>query len=211
MRRVSVLACVATAAMLIAACSSTKILTSWKAEDFTSQKLNKVLVIGMMGARDQEIRQTVENAMVEQLKANGVNAVAATQQYGPRTFRDMKEEDAVKMVAGDSFDGVLVIELIDKNKEKYYTPGYVSYTPYGAIRGHWWPHYAVLYDRIYSPGYYTTSTNYTLEVNLYDAKKEKLDYSAQARSFDPGSPNNLATDFSKTVVADMLKQGIIIK
>jgi len=211
MRRVPVFACAAIAVTLIAACNSTKILTSWKAEDFTPQKLNKILVIGMMGAKDETIRQTVESAMVQQLQANGANAVAATQQYGPRTFRDMKEEDAVKMVAKDNFDGVMVVELIDKSKERNYTPGYVSYTPYAIGRGHWWPHYAMLYDRIYAPGYYTTTTNFTLEVNLYDAKNEKLEYSAQARSFDPGSAQNLAMDFSKTVVADMVKQGILTK
>ena len=211
MRRVPVYACAAIAILLITACNSTKILSSWKAEDASPQKLNKILVIGMMGARDQTIRQTIENEMVKQLQASGANAVAATQQYGPRTFRDMKEEDAVKMVANDGFDGVLEIELIDKNKERYYTPGYINYTPYGVLRGRWWPHYSVLYDRIYSPGYYTTTTNFTLEVNLYDSKSEKLEYSAQARSFDPGSPQNLAVDFSKTVAADMVKQGILMK
>lgn len=208
--RTSGYACVLLLSLLFS-CNSTKILSSWKSENISPQKFNKILVIGMMGARDEAIRQNVENAMVQQLEANGINAVAATKQYGPRTFRDMKEEDAVKMVNSDNFDGILVIELIDKNKEKYYNPGYISYTPYGVMRGYWWPHYSVVYDRIYSPGYYTTSTNFTLEVNLYDSKNEKLDYSAQARSFDPGSAATLASDFSKTVVADMLKQGVIMK
>lgn len=197
--------------LFLIACSNTKILSSWRAEDVDPQKYNKLLVVGMMGARDQTLRQNIENSMVQQLQANGINAVAATKQYGPRTFRDMKEEDAVKMVSNDGFDGVLVAELIDKNKEKYYTPGYVSYTPYGVVRGRWWPHYAVVYDRIYSPGYYTTNTSYSLEVNLYDPKKQKLEYSAQTRTFDPESSQALSSDVSKKIVADMLKQGVILK
>jgi hypothetical protein len=210
MRRVSFFVCISVALVIIA-CSSTKIISSWKAPDATPQKYQKILVIAMMGARDQEIREQVENAMVQQLQANGVNAVAATKQYGPKTFRNMTEEEAVKMVDNDNFDGVMVIELIDKQKEKYYTPGYLSYTPYGIIGGRWWPHYMVLYDRIYSPGYYTTATNYSLEVNLYDTKKQMLEYSAQAKTFDPASAKTLANGFSKTVVGDMLKSGIIMK
>jgi hypothetical protein len=210
MRKVLLFTCIS-AALIIAACSSTRILSSWKAEDVNPQKFNKILVVGMMGARDQAIRQNVENAMVQQLQSNGINAVAATQQYGPRTFRDMKEEDAVKMVNGDNFDGVLVIELIDRKQETNYTPGSVTYAPYGVMRGHWWPHYRVVYDRIYTPGYYTTTTDYCLEVNMYDSKQQKLEYSAQTKTFDPGSAQALASDFSKTVVADMLKQGIIVK
>jgi hypothetical protein len=203
---------VCTAALLfLMACNNTRILSSWQAEDVDPQKYNKLLVIGMMGARDQALRQNVENSMVQQLQASGINAVAATKQYGPRTFRDMKEEDAVKMVSNDAFDGVLVVELIDRNKERNYTPGYVSYTPYGVIRGRWWPHYSVVYDRIYSPGYYTVSTSYSLEINLYDPKKEKLEYSAQVRTFDPESSMALGNDVSKTVVADMLKKGVIVK
>lgn len=197
--------------LFLTSCSNTRILSSWRAEDVDPQKYNKLLVIGMMGARDQTLRQNIENSMVQQLQASGINAVAATKQYGPRTFREMKEDDAIKMVSNDAFDGVLVVELIDKNKERNYTPGYVSYTPYGVIRGRWYPHYSVVYDRIYSPGYYTTSTSYCLEVNLYDPKKEKLEYSAQTRTFDPESSAALSNDVSKTVVADMLKQGVIIK
>jgi hypothetical protein len=210
MRRKSFLACIF-AALVINACTSTKIISSWKPADASPQKFQKMLVIGMMGARDQEIRQQVEEAMVQQLQANGINAVAATKQYGPRTFRNMTEEQAVKMVNSDNFDGVMVIELIDKQKEKNYIPGYVNYTPFGIVGGRWWPHYMVLYDRIYSPGYYTTSTTYSLEVNLYDTKKDMLEYSAQAKSFDPGSAAALAKDFSKTVVDDMLKKGVVMK
>jgi len=199
------------AALLLFSCNSTKILSSWKAEDANAHKFDKVLVIGMMGARDRDIRESVENSMVQQLEANGIKGVAASKQYGPRTFRNMKEEEAVKMVNDDRFDGVVVIEMIDKNKEKSYTPGSVTYSPYGVIRGRWYPHYSVLYDRIYTPGYYSVSTNYSLELNLYDTKNDRLEYSAQARTFDPGSAQALASDFSKTVVADMMKKGVIVK
>jgi hypothetical protein len=38
-----------------------------------------------------------------------------------------------------------------------------------------------------------------------------LVYSAQAKSFDPNSSTDLAGDFSKTVVRDMIDKGVINK
>jgi hypothetical protein len=68
-----------------------------------------------------------------------------------------------------------------------------------------------LYDRVYTPGYYTTSTSYELEANFYDADKNELQYSAQARSFDPGSAATLSSDFSKAIIDDMVNKGLIVK
>ena len=68
-----------------------------------------------------------------------------------------------------------------------------------------------MYDRVYNPGYYTTTTDYTLEADLYRTKGDKLLYSAQAKSFDPGSASSLAGDFSKTLVQDMINKGVITK
>jgi hypothetical protein len=197
--------------IMIASCKSTKIISTWKAPDLPPQKFEKVLVVGLMGPKDQELKENIENAMAEQLRLIGTNAVTSTKQYGPKTFRSMSEEDVVKMLAGDNFDGVMVVSLIDKSKDRYYTPGTIFYTPYGGIRRHFWPYYMVMYDRIYTPGYYTTTTEYTLEASLYDIKNDRLEYSAQAKSYDPASPKSLASAFSKTVVEDMLNQAVVMK
>ncbi|HMH33080.1 MAG TPA: hypothetical protein VK543_08610 [Puia sp.] len=197
--------------IVLGSCTSTKIVSSWKAPDISPQKFEKVLVVGLMGPKDLEIKENIENAMAEQLRLYGINAITSTKQYGPKTFRNMQEAELVKMLSGDSFDGVMVVSLIDKSKEKYYTPGTIFYTPYYGIGRHFWPYYMMMYDRIYTPGYYTTSTNYTLEANLYDTKNDRLDYSAQAKSYDPGSPKSLASAFSKSVVDDMVKQEVITK
>jgi hypothetical protein len=123
----------------------------------------------------------------------------------------MNEEQAVKMISDNGFDAVMVIALLDKSQEKNYTPGYTSRTPYAVVRNRWYGGYSVLYDRIYNPGYYTTTTDYTLEASFYKTKGDKLIYSAQAKSFDPNSSNDLAGDFSKIVVNDMVDKGILSK
>jgi hypothetical protein len=192
-------------------CSSTRLTSSWSLPDATTQKYNKVLVIGMTGAKDREIRENIENSMAKKLNENSITAVTASSKYGSRTFQKMTEDEAMKMVKDDGFDGVMILALLDKNKERNYTPGRIINTPYAVVHSHWWPNYRVLYDRVYTPGYYTTSTNYELEANFYNMDRNELQYSAQAQSFDPGSAATLAGDFSKVVIDDMTKKGLISK
>ncbi|WP_143307216.1 hypothetical protein [Chitinophaga vietnamensis] len=199
------------AAMLLAACSSTSLISTWKEPGLPPQKFSKVLVLGMAGAKDREIRESLENAMSQQLTASGIQAATATATFGPKAFEGLSETEAVSQVSDKGFDGVMILSMLDKNKEKYYSPGRMSYTPFAVIRSHWYPYYRVIYDRTYTPGYYSTSVDYTLEANLYSVKGQTLDYSAQGKTFDPSNASALATSFSKAVVADMQKQGVVAK
>jgi hypothetical protein len=201
----------AISSVLIIACSSTKLISSWSLPGATAHKYNKVLVIGLTGAKDREIRESVENAVAKKINEYNINDITATSKYGPRTFQNISDEDAAKLVKDDGFDGIIMLALLDKNQEENYTPGKISRTPYAIVRSRWTRNYRVLYDRVYTPGYYTTSTSYELEANFYDADKNELQYSAQARSFDPGSAATLSSDFSKAIIDDMVNKGLIVK
>jgi len=202
---------IAATALISASCNNTQLLSSWKSpnSNATIDNYHKILVIGLAGSKDRELRETVENAVAKKLQDKGVNVETSTHAYGPRSFRTMSEDDAVKMVNDNGFDGVMTVALLDKNQERNYTPGYISRTPYAIVRNRWYGNYSVLYDRVYNPGYYTTTTDYTLEANLYKTKGDRLIYSAQARTFDPNSASDLAGNFSKTLVQDMLAKGVI--
>ena len=197
--------------MMATSCNNTQLITSWKAPEATVDSYNKILVIGLMGNKDRELRESVENSVAGRLKDEGMNVETATQQFGPKSFRTMSEEDAVKTVNDNGFDAVMVVALLDKDKERSYSPGYISSTPYAVVRNRWYGNYSVLYDRVYNPGYYTTTTDYTLEADFYKTSGDRLIYSAQAKTFDPNSSEGLANDFSKTVVKDMIDKGIINK
>jgi hypothetical protein len=192
-------------------CNNTQLLSSWKSPDTQGEHYNKILVVGLTGSKDGELKQPIENAVAKRLQDKGISVETATQQYGPKSFRTMSEEEAVKMVNENGFDGVIVVALLDKNQERNYTPGYTTSTPYAVVRNRWYRGYSVLYDRVYTPGYYTTTTDYTLEASFYKTRGDKLIYSAQAKSFDPSSSSDLAGDFSKTVVQDMIDKGVINK
>jgi hypothetical protein len=193
----------------LASCSSTELLSSWKAENANLNQYKKVLVVALTGNKDRSIRDNIESAMVNSLKANNVDAVAASEGYGPKAFEKLSDADVVSKVKSDGYDGIIILSLLDKEKEKYYTPGRVSYTPYFTYYSRYWRQWRTMYDRTYEPGYYTNTTNYVLESNLYNVQMDRLEYSAQTRSFDPSNAATLANSVTKTVVADMVKKGVI--
>ena len=203
------LSIIAVFALFFSSCSSARLASSWSLPGASAHKYEKVLVIGMTGAKDRDIRESIENSIVKKLNEYNITAQSASSKYGPRAFQDMSDEEVTKQVKDDGFDAVMILALLDKDKEEYYTPGDIVHTPYVIIRNHWRDHYSVLYARVYSPDYYTTSINYELEANFYDATQDELLYSSLVKSVYPGSSGFQAGDFSRLVITDMIKKGII--
>lgn len=192
--------------MLAAACGTTRLVSSWKAPEVSDLKFNKVLVIGLMSSKDRNLRENVERIIVGQLQAKGVNAGSAFAEYGPKTFEDIDEPTAFNKLKDKGYDGVITIALLDKSKEKTYTPGMAGYYP---MPYRFWGYYRSVYARVYEPGYYSVNNNFMLEGNLYQLNNDKLVYSAQTKSVNPASPESLATEFSNKIFEDMSKKGVI--
>lgn len=195
--------------LVLAACSSsTKVISSWSIEPSSPETLKKVLVLGVMNNRED--RDQAELAMVRELNKAGVNAVTATSVFGPKQFRGLAEEEITKKLKGSGFTSVMIISLVDKEKERNYVPGQRYYSPriYGYSR--YYRRYLYVYDEIYTPGYYTTSTNYILEADIYTVDvDDELIYSAQTRSYDPNSAKSLAESFAKSIVEELKVKRII--
>lgn len=197
--------------IVFAACSSgTKITSSWQSPE--NSQLNtgdKVLILGMMPDKDRAMRANIESEIVRQLQAQGYQAVSAYEAFGPADFKSLNEKQLTKKMQGAGFQNVLTVALLDKEKERNYTPGRVDYHP---VLGYnpFWRRYVYYYDRVYRPGYYRNVTNYFLEANLYDIRNGQLMYSVQSQTSDPASVVQLSRSFSKTLVSDLGKKKILL-
>lgn len=196
---------------LLAACSSTKVTSSWKSPDVTSQNLSmkKIMVAALLPERNRELQKSMERQLVDELKSKGIHAVSAYEVYGPK-YLPQDEHKAVSKLQESGVDGFLTIVLLDKSKEKRYNPGYSQFAPVGYYRS-WFGYYRTVYGQVYTPGYYTTQNKYFWESNLYNLPGEKLIYSAQSQSFDPSSVDKLASDYGSKLINDMTKQGLLAK
>lgn len=164
------------------------------------------MVLSLAPTRFSDAGRMGEEEMVAQLKASGVNAVSAQAKFGPLAFRDLDEEAAVAKIQETGADAVIVMSLLDLQKETRWVPG--SWSP-PQYYSRFWPYYRFWWDRVYQPGYYETTQNYMFETNMYSLADRNLIYSAQSRTSNPGSTRRLAQQFSKGIVANMKEKGVV--
>ena len=195
--------------IIAAGCSTTKITNSWKAENAVSGNYKKVLVLGLIREADRNIQDYMENHMVGDLKDLGYNAVPSIKEYGPKAFDKMEEKDAIEKLRNSGIDAIITIVLLDKEKERKYVPGNMYFTPYGYYHNNFWEYRSALYQRIYEPGYYVTSTKYFWESNLYDMNTQKLVYSVQTQSFEPVNSESLGHEYGEKIVKNMVNQHVL--
>ena len=197
--------------LFVAACNTSKITSSWKAEDVEPKQYKKILVLGLINDPDQTIRISMEANLVSNLKDLGYTAVCSCDEYEPKAFENMNEKEALAKLNKGGIDAVLTIVLLNKTKEKYYVPARVDYSPYAVYRDRFWGYYTTMHDRVYSKGYYVTDTKYFWESNFYSMDKApQLLYSAQSRSFDAHSGSYLTYQYRKMIVKDLLKKNVVV-
>ena len=187
---------------------ATRISHSWK-NTSVSKPYQDILVVALMNQQNHALRSDMENHLVNDLLSRGLQAHAAIPLLGPKALEGKSEEAVLEYLHQPNIDAILTIVLLNKQKEKYYVPGRVYYTPYVMYHRQFWGYYQTVYGRIYEPSYYSENTEYFWESNLYDAQTKELIYSVQTTSFDPASTNKLAHEYGKIITEDLQKNGLI--
>jgi hypothetical protein len=195
--------------LLFTGCRSSKITTSWKAENIQPKLYNKILVLGLINEPDRTIREKMEEHIVGDLKALGYTAVCSCDEFNPKAFENQNEQQALDKLSKSGIDAVLTVVLLDKTKERYYVPGRVQYSPYFIYQNRFYGYYRTMYARVYTPGYYTGDTKYFWESNFYEIGNKNLLYSAQSQSFDPATAQSLAHEYGQMIVKDMAAKNVI--
>lgn len=190
-------------------CSSSRITNSWKSDSIPEKKFNKIIVVSIIAGSDWAIRDKMEAHLVGDLSDKGYTAISAIKEYGPKYFENMNETAVLEKLANSGVDAVVTVVLLDKNKEQYYVPGKVYYSPYSIYQRNFYGYYTTIYNRVYTPGYYQVDTKYFWESNFYDLKNKSLLYSVHTETFDPESIEILAHEYGLLIVNDMSKKAVL--
>jgi hypothetical protein len=198
---------------IMAGCGpSSTITSSWKADNVQAGKFKKVVVVGIIREADRTLRESMEQHMAADLRDLGYDASCSCDEFNPKTFENMGEEQVISKMRNSGVDAVLTVVLLDKTKERYYVPGRVRYTPYVVYHNRFWIYSRTVYDRIYTEGYYAENTKYFWETNLYDLTEsgQQLVYSAQSQSFDPVSSENFGHEYGQMIAKDMVAKNVLV-
>jgi hypothetical protein len=190
------------ATLMMVSCTATRITSSWREPDKTVylNNLEKVLVVALF--KDETSRRKAEDQMVAYLNGNGLPSY----KYLDADFNKKNEEGIRNKIRDDGFDGAVTMRLMDIEKEKVYTSGNISMYPayYRNFSGYYYRSYA-------NPGYYTTTKIYTVEVNVFSIKEEKIIWTGITKTADPDTVNKLTAEIAEVVYNSMVKEGFISK
>ena len=206
-------------AILYSCGGMTYVTDTWRAKGFTGKKFTK---LGVMAVTKNNIvaRRTVEDAMVKDLKASGINAVATYDAFAYNTFDkdgDGKVDDkdnAEKLVQEKmkelGVDGIMVMKVKDISKEQKYVPGSPTYMP-SYYYAPYYSYYFQSYNTLYSPGYYVTDTEYYIETSIFDVAKAELLYSMLSETVNPTSITDFSKSFTKATVNELMTNRVLLK
>lgn len=207
-------------ALFISSCATTQLTSDWKNPSYHGQP-QKILVIAV--AKKPANKRIFEDEFVRQLKARGVNAVAS---YTLMPDKKQSDHEAIAaQMKEHGADAVLISRLVSKKTVQTYVPGTVNYQPanYGNWRhnqspgsayyppnyGNWRDYYGHGYQTVYTPGYMAEDEYAIMESNLYDAKNDKLIWSAESETGILGSDQNQIKSYIGVMLDTMAGQKLL--
>lgn len=196
--------------ILVASCSSSKIASSWQKPGFENKGYKSILVMAILNPDSKwSYRLSLEDHMVNDLKAKNIHAISSSRLYGPLYFDDLSPAEALAKVNTEKISAVLTIVLLDQSQDSSYVPGYLRNPTQDDYYMCWWDYYSSVKSRVCTPGYYILDTKYFWETNLYVGPSKEIIYSAQSESFDPGSQDRLAHEYGRLIVKDIKKKKLL--
>lgn len=217
--------------LLITSCASTTLTVVWKDDNYRG-RLDKVLVIGV--SEKPVVRRVFEDEFAMQLQARGVGAVPSHTLFATPELLDkgsiLSEVERLKI------DGIIVTRLVERKVVETYVPGETYVVPQGGRHietyvpgqtyvtprnvvpqyvvsrvdhNNWHGYYQQGYATVHTEGYTVTDEIVVLETNLYDAKTEKLIWSALSETFVATSLESLISEFIGVIVKDLSEKGLL--
>jgi hypothetical protein len=198
-----------TGMLLLAGCSSTRVVTSWHDESYRSGVFKKPLVLAL--AKKEIIRAKLEDEFVRELRARGVDAVQSYKMFPEQ--EDLKADTIKEKLPGTDRDSIMVTHLVDVKKETVYVPERTEVYPTGfyarpGYYGRFGTYYSQSYNVVTSPGYSYESKVYVLETNLYEAATEKLVWTVVTESEQSESVDDALKEFVGIVMKDIEKNKV---
>jgi len=196
---------------LMVGCSSTRMVDSWKSQEYTNYKPKKVLIVGMTD--NLTARMQFEEQLTSEFKDSGIEAMGSSDVFEP-SFTNVKQtEDDINTelakISKDGFDAVLISAVKGVDEKETYSG--TTYRP-----GYYWKRfgrYYYLYQDVYfDDGYYEKYKVYHIEASLYNIKEnndKSLVWVASYDIVDPKQINTTVKDYVKVIMKSLSEEGFV--
>ncbi len=217
-------------------CSSSSSLTSaWSAPGIEAKDFQKLTVMAIFP--DMQVRVMAEDALVNELAAKGIQAQPSYRVFPlagqvKQLMGMARDSNVVKMIKNgikqkildQEIDGLIFLNAynIEKTKEYHqgssisiaapaygYYPGYYGNAYPSTYRGSYYDYYAYAVGTVYGKGYYSTSTSYYLQTNLFDTSTDELLWTGQTKTVDYKDLERESELLSKILITDLVSRSIL--
>ncbi len=179
--------------LLLSSCTTIN-LTSWK-DTSSDIKVDHVVVLALF--EKLEYTKAMEENVAEYFNAKSLKCTKALDFMAPN--QEYSNEELKHKVEAYGADAILIFVPKGADKSVNYTPPTYS----GYYRGYRGGVYSV------SPGYYSESTTYHVQANLYAIEDEKLIWTGDISTTDPASIDKATFYIAQKVYDDWQKNSLI--
>lgn len=197
------------AVLLLSACASGFVVSSWKAPDGQPLQLSGAKVAAVVMMKHEGSRRAAEDTLAKEITARGAVGVPMYTIYPDGA--PANEAAAREALEQAGFQGAVVMRPVNVEKEISATPITYSAPMY---RGYWGGYYAAGWGTPYglatvSGGDIRTDTIVSVETLVYSLKQNKLVWGGQSRTTNPQSVEQLIKKLSAAAAKELQKQGLI--
>jgi hypothetical protein len=194
--------------VILYGCTSTHVITIWKAQHFSPVNYKNILVVGIIKNENDSLRQEIEKHFVIELEGLGYHAVSALHEFGPKGLANLGEEETYIKLCNKGIDVVITIALIDKRKEikskSHKATGYPGKYYYDRI----WNYKNIQAE--FANGY-SANVDCFWETILFDLAALEPQCTIQTRLFNASAAESKSNELLKQVIQKMLKEKILKK
>lgn len=180
-------------------------------EKIQGKSYNSVFIVVM--SADMDARNTLETDLAAAATAKGYKAIKSVDVMPPSLSNPSvpEKEEIVSKEKASGCNAVFVASLLKKEEDIRYVPGAASYSPlpYYTWSGNYHGYYRHWYPTLYSSGYYEQNKTYFMQGNLYDVASEEIMWSVQSEIFNPSSIKKFSSSYTKKLVKQLEKEGLL--
>ena len=200
--------------LALTACSSTRLVDSWKNKEIAVFRPQKLLVIGM--TENLTARKIFEEKLKEQFINRGINAYESSMALDQSFTASKRSEEEIEMMKEEllqqGFDAIVITAVVgidDKTirRSGHYTFGY-----------NWWyrfgPYFYRFQDIYYTPDYYEDYKVFHIETSIYNISSDEDESLVWVGTFNIVDPVNITStvnDYVARIIGQLERENLIEK
>ncbi|MEA3413342.1 MAG: hypothetical protein U9R74_17675 [Pseudomonadota bacterium] len=190
----------------LTACSSTKLVTQWKDDQYGGPAFSSIFIVGMV--KDDVSRRYLEDALAARMDKDGVKGIPGYRLLP--TPVDLDEESEIREAVGQTdADAVLIVTLTGVDKQERVVPPRVEYVPAMGMGYGMYPYYMSSYQAVYQPGYTTIDTIIGMEQKLFSVASEELVWAGKTECVNPSSRDKVVGEMADVLMINLTKSGLV--